>query len=172
VSVLPAERDIPKTHEALFGELRGGRVISSGDGSFCSAKYTIGATIEGTTMSDFQLARYRLALESEREEIRREIRSQCDDLVAQYDELEKVRINSDRNSAAERLVRMSSLLVLINDARPRLDEVDFGTCQACGASLSRQHLESVPWAPYCIVCQQLSERARSEVSHQQQPLPS
>ena len=125
-------------------------------------------------MTNSQLKKFRVVLQAKKDEVFREVNSQRDGLAAQYDgdDMDKVRIMTDRASAAETLARMSTLLYLIEDARRRLDEGDFGRCQACGTELSRKRLESVPWAPYCVVCQQLSERARCDVPRLQQRLAS
>jgi DnaK suppressor protein len=134
------------------------------------SKQEIGETI----MTNLHLEGFRAALQAKKDEVTREINSRRDALVAQFtgDEMDKVRTMTGRASAAEALARISSLLALIEDARRRLDGGDFGKCQACGADLSRKRLESVPWAPYCIACQQLSERARCDVPNLQQPLAS
>lgn len=125
-------------------------------------------------MTDSHLEKFRAALQAKRDEVTGDMSSQRDGLAAQFtgDKMDKVRTLTDRASAAGALARMSSLLALIEDARRRLDAGEFGKCQACGADLSRKRLESVPWAPYCIACQQLSERARCDVSNLQQPLAS
>lgn len=48
-------------------------------------------------------------------------------------------------------------LHLVNDALVRLRGGAFGMCIACGVALSPKRLEAVPWARYCIQCQEGAE---------------
>ena len=42
----------------------------------------------------------------------------------------------------------------IEDALDRLRDGSYGTCMDCGISISRKRLEAVPWARYCVTCQE------------------
>lgn len=54
-------------------------------------------------------------------------------------------------------LRMNSLdyrqLRMINEALLRLDSGEFGTCLACEGTIPAKRLRAVPWAEYCIACQ-------------------
>lgn len=50
-----------------------------------------------------------------------------------------------------------NLLKLIDDALRRLKTEEFGVCQMCGKAIGKKRLNVVPWAPYCIECQQKKE---------------
>lgn len=50
------------------------------------------------------------------------------------------------------------LLQLIDDALSRLDENEFGACVSCGNEIKSARLEAVPWARYCLNCQELQEQ--------------
>ena len=52
------------------------------------------------------------------------------------------------------------LLNRIVEATARLDDGTFGICVHCRNELGRARLEAVPWAPYCIDCQELEEKGR------------
>lgn len=52
----------------------------------------------------------------------------------------------------------SRQLVLINEALVRLDDEEYGLCQNCEKEIHGKRLEAVPWARYCIECQQLNEQ--------------
>ena len=52
------------------------------------------------------------------------------------------------------------LLNRIVEATARLDDGTFGICVHCSNELGRARLEAVPWAPYCIDCQELEEKGR------------
>lgn len=48
-------------------------------------------------------------------------------------------------------------LMLIDEALRRLDKDDFGICQNCGKEIGKKRLTNLPWAAYCIDCQQKIE---------------
>jgi len=49
-------------------------------------------------------------------------------------------------------------LKLIEDALDRISEGDFGDCTNCGSEISTKRLEAIPWAQFCIKCQELQEQ--------------
>jgi len=51
-----------------------------------------------------------------------------------------------------------STLLLIDDAITRIDDAIYGLCINCGSLLAEKRLNAVPWAPYCLDCQELSEK--------------
>ena len=48
----------------------------------------------------------------------------------------------------------TSLLREIEEALERLRDGSYGTCQDCGMPVSRKRLEAIPWARYCVSCQE------------------
>ncbi len=52
-------------------------------------------------------------------------------------------------------------LLQIDEALRALDKGTYGVCQACGQAISRKRLEALPWATYCIECQQKLEQEKS-----------
>ena len=46
------------------------------------------------------------------------------------------------------------LLREVQDALRRIGEGSFGTCHECGEPISAKRLEAVPWAKYCVSCQE------------------
>ncbi|HEY7111896.1 MAG TPA: TraR/DksA family transcriptional regulator [Thermoanaerobaculia bacterium] len=53
-------------------------------------------------------------------------------------------------------------LLQIDEALARIEEGTYGACQSCGAPKAEKRLLAVPWAPYCIDCQELSEKGLLE----------
>jgi len=51
-----------------------------------------------------------------------------------------------------------STLLQIDDAIGRIDEGSYGFCVNCGQPMAEKRLTAVPWAPYCVDCQELSEK--------------
>ena len=62
----------------------------------------------------------------------------------------------------ELLISMSAndrrLLELIDEALGRIEAGEYGECVNCGEPVSEKRLEAVPWARYCLKCQDLQER--------------
>jgi DnaK suppressor protein len=62
----------------------------------------------------------------------------------------------------ELLISMSAndrrLLALIDEALHRIETSGFGECVNCGEPVQEKRLEAVPWARFCLRCQDLQER--------------
>ena len=62
----------------------------------------------------------------------------------------------------ELLISMSAndrrLLELIDEALRRVEAGEFGECVNCGEPVQEKRLDAVPWARYCVKCQDLQER--------------
>jgi DnaK suppressor protein len=44
-------------------------------------------------------------------------------------------------------------LRLVDQALDRIDGGEFGVCQECGEEISEKRLRAIPWATYCVHCQ-------------------
>ena len=62
----------------------------------------------------------------------------------------------------ELLISMSAndrrILEMIDEALKRVEAGDYGECVNCGEPVSEKRLAAVPWARYCVKCQDLQER--------------
>ena len=47
-------------------------------------------------------------------------------------------------------------LRLVNEALDRLDSGDYGTCLRCEEPIPAKRLHALPWARYCVPCQELA----------------
>lgn len=54
------------------------------------------------------------------------------------------------------------LLRQVEGALERLDLGEYGTCAHCGEAIGAQRLKAVPWARYCVDCQEKEERGSLE----------
>jgi DnaK suppressor protein len=50
----------------------------------------------------------------------------------------------------------------VQDALKRFDNGTFGACVHCGEAIAMPRLQAVPWARYCIDCQELQEKGLLE----------
>ena len=49
-------------------------------------------------------------------------------------------------------------LKMIEEAIGRVEDGAFGDCLNCGQEIKPKRLEAIPWAPFCIDCQELQEK--------------
>ena len=70
----------------------------------------------------------------------------------------------------ELLISMSAndrkLLELIDEALARIEAGEYGECVNCGEPVLEKRLEAVPWARYCLKCQDLQERGLLNVEEE------
>ena len=52
----------------------------------------------------------------------------------------------------------SRQLLLINEALTRIADDEYGICQNCEQAINPKRLNAVPWARYCLNCQELLEQ--------------
>jgi len=52
----------------------------------------------------------------------------------------------------------SRQLALIDEAILRVEEKEYGDCQNCGNPVNPKRLSAIPWARYCLACQELVEQ--------------
>jgi DnaK suppressor protein len=114
-------------------------------------------TVKGVTKA--QIRRFRTLLEAKAEELRTSLGSlkaakaldrgedlaDLDDLPVQSHE-EWIFLN--RNNIDVMLLRE------IEGALVRIEEKDYGTCPECDEAISIKRLQAVPWAHYCVTCQE------------------
>jgi len=54
------------------------------------------------------------------------------------------------------------MLRQVEGALDRLDRGEYGTCDHCREPIGAQRLKAVPWARYCVDCQEKEERGSLE----------
>jgi DnaK suppressor protein len=52
----------------------------------------------------------------------------------------------------------SRQLMLIDQALLRIEDDEYGPCQNCEKPINPKRLAAIPWARYCIECQELTEK--------------
>jgi DnaK suppressor protein len=56
----------------------------------------------------------------------------------------------------------SRQLLLINEALERIEDEEYGLCQNCEKEINPKRLDAIPWARYCLNCQELVEQGLLE----------
>jgi RNA polymerase-binding transcription factor DksA len=65
---------------------------------------------------------------------------------------------SDETGLTAFLDRESNLLRDVRFALRRMDEKCYGTCLHCEEEINVKRLAAVPWAAYCLKCQDIADR--------------
>ena len=108
----------------------------------------------------FSPASYRKVLQNKAEEVRRSMSAQkAAQVVARLD------VPSDEGDLSQQhheewifLNRNTidmKLLREISDALQRIEQGSYGICLECEEPISTKRLDAVPWARYCVTCQEL-----------------
>jgi DnaK suppressor protein len=74
------------------------------------------------------------------------------------DELDRIQHASERDNAMGNLERNSNRLRQVQMALERLDAGTFGVCVGCEEDISPKRLAAIPWASFCIACQERADR--------------
>ena len=122
-------------------------------------------------MTKTDLDYFRDALWMKRAELA--LRSQTRENIAierSADALEEVAFKSTREIAVAQLHRESVIRQNVELALKRLDARTFGECIHCGSEISRRRLVAVPWAPFCMGCQESADRGDESVLSSIQPV--
>ena len=78
------------------------------------------------------------------------------------DEVERIQHATERELAIDHLERESQRLREVRDALGRLDTGAFGICLDCGQDIKPKRLAAVPWASFCIICQEAADRSSQQ----------
>ena len=79
------------------------------------------------------------------------------------DQLDEIQAASERALAVCNLDREFNQLRNVRAALRRIQEGTFGTCQQCDEDIHTKRLAAVPWASFCIRCQEALDRNVEEV---------
>lgn len=74
------------------------------------------------------------------------------------DALDEVQHAAERELAIRNLDRDSALLRNVRAALERVKDGSYGVCLHCEEDISMKRLNAVPWAAFCIQCQEQSDR--------------
>jgi len=74
------------------------------------------------------------------------------------DQLDEIQGASERALAVSNLDRDFTHLRNARAALRRIEDGSFGTCQRCDEDIHPKRLAAVPWAQFCIQCQETMDR--------------
>ena len=83
------------------------------------------------------------------------------------DALDEVQHAAERELAIRNLDRESNLLRQVKGGLQRISDGTFGTCMHCEEEISPKRMNAVPWAAYCIQCQEIADRSKDQETEDQ-----
>jgi DnaK suppressor protein len=84
------------------------------------------------------------------------------------DALDQVQNAADRALAIRQLELDSSRLRGLQDALARIEDGSYGTCLRCDGDISLKRLKALPWAAYCIACQDTADNEESKAAEREE----
>jgi DnaK suppressor protein len=72
--------------------------------------------------------------------------------------LDEVQFAGERELAIRNSDRESRLLQSIRSALARMEDGSYGVCLQCDTQINPKRLSAVPWAAYCVRCQEEADR--------------
>ena len=74
------------------------------------------------------------------------------------DTIDAIQLAGEREVAIRNLDRDSNMLRQVGQSLGRIADGSFGICQRCEDEISPKRLQALPWAVYCIGCQEKVDR--------------
>ena len=116
-------------------------------------------------MTKGELEKYKAVLEAKRVEIGASLRNRDDIAIEKTpDAIDEVQLAGERELAIRNLDRESSLMRNVQAALKRIAAGDYGTCAHCDEEINPKRLNAVPWAAFCIRCQEAVDRHELEAA--------
>ncbi len=114
-------------------------------------------------MNQTDFEKYRTVLEAKQAELAAGLRNRDDIAIEKTpDAIDEVQLAGERELAIRNLDRESNLLRNVRSALARIGDGSYGICMHCEEEIKPKRLEAVPWAKYCIRCQEAADRHEFE----------
>ena len=116
-------------------------------------------------MTKTELNKHRNVLEAEQAELIQLVRNREGIAIEKSpDAFDEVQHATERELAIRNLDRESNRLRNVRGALRRIEDGSFGVCLHCEEDISPKRLAAVPWAAFCIQCQEIADRSRVDIA--------
>jgi len=118
-------------------------------------------------MQDAELERFKGVLKNLLEVLKQPAHAR--DAIAVHndpDNLDRVQRAAECELAIRRFESDFSRKQAVELALERIEDGSYGTCLRCENDISSKRLQAVPWASYCLRCQDLADRERQTSTHE------
>lgn len=113
-------------------------------------------------MNARDLKRLRGVLTSRREQLQTTISRVQEELrgsiASHADAADQAVASYDKSALHQQAEQASRQLRLLDDALRRIEGGGYGECVMCGQDIAIARLEALPWARYCVDCQEMQEQ--------------
>ncbi len=124
-------------------------------------------------MTTSEIERYREALSKKMAELSENLGNRKSIAIEVTPEAcERVVLAAQRELAVVRLDRHSRLLRELEAAFSRIEDGAYGVCESCEEAITPKRLDAVPWARYCVHCQNSLDSGPSPATEFAWRLPS
>jgi DnaK suppressor protein len=115
-------------------------------------------------MTKAELEKFKAILEAKQRELSGSLRNR-DEIVIENapDPLDQVQLMGERELALRNLDRDSNMLRQIRRALSRIANGIYGLCLHCEEDILPKRMAAVPWAAYCVKCQEKIDRSEIEI---------
>src|SRR5438128_11810925 len=115
-------------------------------------------------MTKNELNKYKTLLETKQAELAGGLRNREGIAIEKTaDALDEVQLAGERELAIRNLDRESNMLRNVRGALSRIADGSYGICMHCEEDIKIKRLDAVPWAKFCIKCQEAADRHEFEV---------
>jgi len=121
-------------------------------------------------MTNTELNKFRQLLETRQTEIGSEsAHREALAIDTSPDEMDRIQQANDRDYAVSNLERNTSQMRNVRAALRRIDAGTFGICAGCEENINLKRLAAIPWASFCIVCQEAVDSAENAPPNRIEP---
>ncbi len=114
-------------------------------------------------MTKNELNNFKKILENRQDELRQLVHGRDAIMIEKSaDAMDEVQHAAERELAICNLDRESNLLRSVQSALRRVENRSFGICVHCEEDISPKRLAAVPWASFCIQCQEQADHHSEE----------
>jgi DnaK suppressor protein len=112
-------------------------------------------------MTKNELNKFRSTLEAEQTELVQLVRNREGIAIQKSpDAFDEVQHAAERELAIQNLDREFNLLRRVRAGLRRIEDGSFGVCLHCEEDISPKRLAAVPWAAFCIQCQEIADHGQ------------
>ena len=114
-----------------------------------------------------KLNHYRNALIARQGDLSRSlVKREAIEVRASADTFDQIQLAAERDFAVTNLDRAARSLREVHKALRRMDDGSYGVCLRCEESIPPRRLEAVPWAAFCVACQEaVDQNTAGETEH-------
>jgi DnaK suppressor protein len=118
--------------------------------------------VGGVKKVSINVTEFRLVLEAKHGELLADVADRDEILIENAaEEFDRLQQQLNREVAIRKLDQQSKLLKSVEAALSRIDDETYGVCLRCEKEIPEKRLKAVPWAGYCVACQEELDRQQT-----------